>query len=178
VSANERDWERLNAKFGLDKVATELPMCLIVASYNNNIHFRIEQNLNSIFSLNYSNYRVVVVDDRSTDNSNAIYQKYFAFHRIDKERYVYIENSKRATTLPNLYLASMNHCAVDSVTIHIDGDDELIGRNMLKVFNWGYQTKKAGVMYTNFIQRGYGDKLEYGFTKEYTAEEKKKNSYR
>jgi glycosyltransferase involved in cell wall biosynthesis len=157
VSANEKDWERLNAKFGLDKVATELPMCIVVPSYNNNVRFRIEQNLNSIFSQNYSDYRVVVIDDLSPDDSSAVYQKYFAFHRIDKERYVYIENRRRVTALHNIYLASTNHCPTDSVAMIVDGDDELIGRNILKVFNWGYQTKKAGVMYTNFIWYNKGD---------------------
>lgn len=151
VEANVREWERLNAKFGLDKVTTELPMCVMVPSYNNNANFRIEQNLNSIFSQNYSNYRVVVIDDLSNDGSDDVYRNYFAFHRINKERYVYIENGKRSTALPNHYLAAMNHCPFDSIVVNIDGDDELIGRNVLQVFNWGYQTLKAGVLYSNFI---------------------------
>jgi glycosyltransferase involved in cell wall biosynthesis len=58
--------------------------------YNNNANFRIEYNLNSIFSQNYTNYKVVIINDKSNDGSDEIYRKYFAFHRIDKERYTYI----------------------------------------------------------------------------------------
>jgi len=36
--------------------------------------------------------------------------------------------------------------------IHVDGDDELIGRNVFKVFNWAYQTQKAGVVYSNYYR--------------------------
>jgi hypothetical protein len=53
----------------------------------------------------------------------------------------------------------MNHCPFDSVVVNIDADDEFIGRNVLQLYNWGYQTKKAGVLYTNFI--GYCQETSY-----------------
>jgi hypothetical protein len=84
VQANEREWERLNTKFGMDKLTTELPMCIMVPGYNNNANFRIEYNLNSIFSQNYTNYRLVLINDMSNDGSNEVYRNYFAFHKIDK----------------------------------------------------------------------------------------------
>ncbi len=65
-------------------------MCIMAPGYNNNANFRIEYNLNSIFSQNYTNYKVVIMNDKSNDGSDEIYRKYFAFHRIDKERYTYI----------------------------------------------------------------------------------------
>jgi hypothetical protein len=51
----------------------------------------------------------------------------------------------------NIYLAVMHHCSMDSIAVTVDADDELIGRNALQVFNWGYQTLKSGVLYSNFI---------------------------
>jgi len=59
-------------------------MCVMVPGFNNNANFRIEYNLNSIFSQNYTDYKVVVINDKSTDGGDQIYRKYFAFHRIDK----------------------------------------------------------------------------------------------
>lgn len=44
-------------------------MCIMVPGYNNNDKFRIEYNLNSIFAQNYTNYKVVIVNDASTDKS-------------------------------------------------------------------------------------------------------------
>ena len=124
-------------------------MCLIVPGFNNNANFRIEDNLNSIFFQNYTNYRVVLIDDASTDGSGEVYRNYFRFHAIDKQRYTYIENARRVTALENIYFASINHCGKDSVVVTLDADDEFIGRNVLQVFNWAYQTKKAGVVYSN-----------------------------
>ena len=39
--------------------------------------FRIEYNLNSIFTQNYTNYFAVITDDSSGDGSDEIYRKYF-----------------------------------------------------------------------------------------------------
>lgn len=177
-TANEKEWDRLNAKFGLDKVTSELPMCIMVPGYNNNANFRIEYNLNSIFTQNYTNYRVVVIDDKSNDGSGAVYRSFFAFHRIDKKRYTYIENSKRVTALQNIYMGSLNHCAEDAIVVTIDADDEFIGRNVLNVFNWGYQTKKSGVLYTNFMWYQHRATLMYGFTSDYSQHVKSNNLFR
>lgn len=38
-------------------------------TYNNAKNFRYEYNLNSILKLNYNNYKVVIVDDASTDGT-------------------------------------------------------------------------------------------------------------
>jgi len=66
-------------------------MCVVVPSFNNNANFRIEYNLNSIFTQNYSNFKVVVVNDASNDN--------FDFYAIDPEHYVYIENIFKKNSL-------------------------------------------------------------------------------
>ena len=125
-------------------------MCIVVPSFNNNARFRIESNLNSLFTQNYTNYKVVVINDASMDGSDEIYRNFFRFHAIDKQRYTYIENVWRTFAIQNSYFASINHCSKDSIVAIVSGDDELIGRNVLQVFNWAYQTKKAGVIYSNY----------------------------
>jgi hypothetical protein len=152
------EWQRIEQKFGLSKITDELPMCLIVPGYNNNANFRIESNLNSIFTQNYSNYKVVIINDASTDGSGDTYRRYFEFYGIDPAHYTYIENTVRVTAVENIYIASTKHCGKDDIVVTIDADDELIGRNALKVFNWGYQTKKLGVLYSNF----YRQNVEWG----------------
>jgi glycosyltransferase involved in cell wall biosynthesis len=52
-------------------------MCIVTPGYNNNANFRIEFNLNSIFTINYTNYHLVLINDASTDGSGEIYKKYF-----------------------------------------------------------------------------------------------------
>lgn len=99
VEENRRDWLRLEAKFGLSAAREELPMCLVVPGFNNNANFRIEGNLNSVFTQNYSNYKVVLINDASTDRSERLYRRFLAFHAVPKDKYTYIENSRRLTAL-------------------------------------------------------------------------------
>lgn len=65
---------------------------MLVPGYNNNVNFRLENNLNSIFSQNYTNYLIVIFDDASTDKSDEIFANYFKFYDINPHRYVYIRN--------------------------------------------------------------------------------------
>jgi hypothetical protein len=160
----DAEWQRIEQKFGLSKITDELPMCLIVPGYNNNNNFRIESNLNSIFTQNYSNYKVVIINDASTDGSGDTYRRYFEFYGIDPAHYTYIENKVRLTATENEYIASTMHCGKDEIVVNIDADDELIGRNALKVFNWGYQTKKLGVLYSNFYFYRQKFDVHEGFT--------------
>ena len=78
-------------------------MCIMVPGYNNNARFRIEYNLNSIFSQNYTNYRLILINDASTDGSGDVYREYMKFYNIPRDKYVYVENKKRVTALRNIY---------------------------------------------------------------------------
>ena len=60
----------------------------------------------------------------------------------------------------------------------VDADDELIGRNVLKVFNWARQTKSPGVTYSNYLTYKKTRYLNPGFSTFYTNEERIKNKYR
>lgn len=51
---------------------------------------RIEYNLNSIFTQNYTNYMAVIINDASNDGSDIVYRKYLDFYGVPKERYLYI----------------------------------------------------------------------------------------
>ena len=139
-------------------------MCVIVPSFSNNAAFRIERNLNSIFMQNYTNYKVVIIDDSSPDSSIEMYQKYLEFYRIDKKYVTLLTNDRRATALPNIYFATINHCSSSSIVLTVDGDDELINRNTFQLFNWGYQTMKLGVLYTNHIEYIQTERIIKGYT--------------
>jgi glycosyltransferase involved in cell wall biosynthesis len=153
-------------------------MCIIVPSYNNNANFRIEYNLNSIFQQNYSNYFVVIVNDASTDASDLLYRNYLDFWNFTPSSYVYISNPTRKMALENVYTANHEYCSADAIALTIDGDDELIGRNVLKIFNAAYQKLRAGVVYSNFYWYRQPVSIAQGFTKSYQEKEKKENAYR
>ena len=154
-------------------------MCLIVPSYNNNAKFRIEHNLHSIFMQNQSNYKVVIIDDASTDGSIQIYKKYLDFYKIDKKYYTLISNTKKVAALSNHFFGALLQCEKNSIVLNLDADDEFIGRNVLKLFNQAYQTKKSGVVYSNFITYYQPQGImDLGFTIPYKETEKKQNKFR
>ena len=98
-------------------------MCVIAPGFNNNARFRVENNLNSIFRQNYTNYFVVLINDASNDGSDELFRKYLHHHEIDPSKYVYIENKHRKTGLENLVHAIYNYCSDDSVVVTVDADD-------------------------------------------------------
>ena len=70
--------------------------------------------------------------------------------------------------MPNHFFGTIYHCKKESIVLHVDGDDELIGTNVFKVFNWAYQKQKAGVVYSNFYNYNQPKHLITGFTSAYT----------
>jgi glycosyltransferase involved in cell wall biosynthesis len=49
-------------------------MCVFVGSYNNEKNYRYEYNLISILNQNYTNYRVIIYDDGSFDQTGKLIQ--------------------------------------------------------------------------------------------------------
>ena len=54
----------------------------------------------------------------------------------------------------------------------VDGDDELIGRNVLNVFNANYQKLKAGFLYTNYYTYVVGNSINWGNSRHHTLQER------
>ena len=62
--------------------------------------------------------------------------------------------------------------------MHVDGDDELIGRNVLKIFNAAYQQHKAGAIYSDFYFFDINLIAAEGLTTEYSQSTIDGNSFR
>lgn len=160
-------YSKLNEGLDFDAYPKELPICVLTPSYLNNARFRIEYNLNSIFTQNYSNYFAVITNDASPDGSDEVYRKYFEFYRIPADKYVYVNNTERKGAMANDYAANHQYCSEDAISLHLDGDDELIGKNVFKVFNVEYQKRKAGALYSNFIVYSQPTFVTPGYDSEY-----------
>lgn len=53
--------------------------------------------------------------------------------------------------MPNIYRAAKEECKPHEIFIIVDGDDELIGRQVLKHFNMLFQANDIWLAYSNFI---------------------------
>lgn len=129
-------------------------------------------------NLQYKNFKIVIVDDASTDHTYELIKQWIAQNDVSVD-IVVIKNEKRMTAGPNIHKAITNHCGADSIVVLVDGDDEVLGRYPLKVFNHVYHKSKADVVYSNHLQfYTHTGNVYRGWSMSYTDQQKKDNRYR
>lgn len=125
------------------------PFVLIIPSYNNEKYCL--KNLLSVFEQDYQNYRVIYIDDASTDSTfKRVEQVIKVFGMEGRVTLVRNETNQKATL--NTYRA-VHMCQDDEVVVVLDGDDWLAHSNVLNYLNIVYED--PGVWLT------YGSHLDY-----------------
>jgi len=104
----------------------------------------LENCVNSIMSQKYDNFKVVFVDDCSTDNSWDLLPH-------NDNRAICVKNEIKKTTLENTHNAIMNYCDPDSIIVIVDGDDWLLNKNVLSFINDFYSQNNCLMMYGQSI---------------------------
>lgn len=96
-----------------------------------------ERSLRSIFSQEYEHYRVVFIDDASTDGT---FEKVkdFAFAMQQNHRVILLRNEQKLGPVGSLYRA-MDHCLDREIAIALDAKDWLAQPLALKHLNEIYQ---------------------------------------
>lgn len=115
-------------------LATEIPMVVIIPSYNNEQW--CERNLLSVLSQCYENYRVIYINDCSTDRTGELVATYVNNHP-QGWRVTILNNSKRCGALSNLFHA-IHSCLDAEVIVTVDGDDWLAFDGVLSLLNSVY----------------------------------------
>ena len=114
---------------------------LLMANHNNGRY--IQQCLDSIIGQTSPMWKLIIVDDHSTDNSREIYKKYEEFNRIkilfNHQNLGYIKTLKKLIDLAD----------TDIVGI-IDPDDKLEKNCVEMVLDYYYREPDTGFLYTNF----------------------------
>ena len=144
------DEERtLIASFPLDtlKCENEKPLVIIVPSYNNAQWYK--QNLNSLFMQNYQNYRIIYIDDCSTDSTHDLVKNYISECEQDNRISVIHNAQRKGCPLANIYHALML-CGPDEIAIIVDGDDWLAHENVFAYINHVYQDPQVWLTYGQF----------------------------
>lgn len=120
---------------------------VIIPSYNNSPW--CERNLNSVFDQKYENYRVIYIDDCSTDDT---YQKTAAIikKRSQDERVTLVHNEKNLGAMYNLYRAIMG-CRDDEIAVILDGDDWFGHEQVLNRLNEAYADRKVWMTYGSYL---------------------------
>lgn len=78
-------------------------------TYNNAKNFRYEYNLQSILKLNYTNYKVIIIDDASTDGTADLIEG--LINSLNpKVPISVLRNDLQMTAVPNINKAVREHC--------------------------------------------------------------------
>ncbi len=126
---------------------------VVVPSYNNEQWCK--KNLDSIFSQEYDNYRVIYIDDCSTDANAQLVKRYIVDHNLS-ERVMFICNKQRRGALFNTWQAALQ-CDDHEVVMILDGDDWFACKDAMQIVDQEYQ-KGALITFGQFKRYPTGQK--------------------
>lgn len=124
----------------------ESEIVIVICSYNNAQWYK--WNLDSVFAQKYTNYKVIYVDDCSTDGTYELVKEYLKEHDTGN-RVTLVHNKERQRALANLY-NSIHTCKDNAIVVILDGDDRLAYDYVLAHINTVYKDKNIWLTYGQF----------------------------
>lgn len=126
---------------------SEKPIVILICAYNGQTW--VNQNLDSVFDQEYANFRVIYVDDHSTDDTVKSVKEYIERKKI-AHRFTLICNKERRSKLENIYNA-INSCHNNEIILILDYDDWFAHTAVLKEINQLYSNNNIWLTYGQFI---------------------------
>lgn len=125
----------------------EKSFVVIIMSYNNKDWYK--RNLDSVFSQKYMNYRIIYVDDFSSDETGNLVEDYIK-EKKQENKVTLIKNSERVGAAANIYKVVNNYCKSDEIVVQLDGDDWFYGNDVLSYLNNVYKDSNTWLTYGQF----------------------------
>ncbi|HLJ31301.1 MAG TPA: glycosyltransferase family 2 protein [Candidatus Babeliales bacterium] len=144
--------------FYVKKNPIELPITVVICSYNNGQWS--EATLKSIFTQDYTNFRVIIVDDCSTDNNCEVIQKCIDEYNMN-DRVIFIRNTARHRKLFNLYKV-LYECDDDSIVFMLDGDDYVSHPRVFSFINDIYRDENIWFTYGQYRNVPASQAIQWG----------------
>lgn len=125
------------------KSIDEKEIVVVIPSYNNAAFYK--QNLDSVFSQFYEDFRVIYIDDNSSDDTYNLVKEYSEKNNL-WQRLEIIRNGKRRGALANLYDA-IHSISDHAIVVTLDGDDWFAHQQVLERVNYYYQDSSVWMSY-------------------------------
>lgn len=130
----------------------EKPFVVIIPSYNNIKWYK--SNLDSVLEQNYTNYRIIYVDDCSKDGTAEAVEEYLK-QKVQKTPIEFIKNRERVGAMANLY-GAIHSCKDNEIAVLVDGDDWLYHDDVLKHLNEIYSSGEIWFTHGNLMEYPMG----------------------
>ncbi len=153
----------------------EKPMVIVIASYNNANWY--EENLRLVLQQKCSNYRVIYIDDASSDATSNLVEEYVSsqgrsFQRIDFEEsgsivattekfaqevnekkvfFTLVSNQQRCGALANQYRAILS-CNDEEIVLLLDGDDWFASSHVLEKLQEVYASPRVWMTHGSLVE--------------------------
>lgn len=137
----------INNKPCHSKSSQERSFVIVSTSRNNRNYY--QQNLRSTLNQKHDNYRIIYVDDASTDDTQQLVTSYLQQHDT-KKRVTFVKNSKRVGSMENFYTTITHLCKDHEIVVIVDGDD-IITHNALEILNATYKNSDTWMTYGNYV---------------------------
>ncbi len=129
-------------------VTEHKPFVVIVPSYNNSLW--VEKNLRSIFEQKYDNYRIIYINDASTDSTllqvQDLVNSWEEGHRVE-----IVNNLTNRGAMENIYRA-VHRCDPDEIVLVLDGDDWFAHDLVLQKLNEVYANPDVWVTWGSYVE--------------------------
>lgn len=134
----------------------KVKFCIVIPSYNNVSY--TTQTLNSIFIQDYHNWRVIFMDDSSTDGMSELVEQIKNESKLPNDKFTVNRYKERMNQSSySVYYAAHNFCKDDEVLVQFEGDDILSTPSILKKLAAVYEDKNVWVTYGHFINIPTGE---------------------
>jgi FkbM family methyltransferase len=149
---------------------------IVVVSPFWNAEKYIEKNILSVASQDYNNYKHILIDDASADDSYFIARKTIDSLPGDiRDRFILIQNETNVGAISNQLSTVRNHTKTTDVVMLLDGDDWLINNNT--IFHYYNDLYSRGYEFTYGSMWSLADNIPL-IAQEYPRHVKEAKSYR
>src|SRR5688572_8927774 len=122
-------------------------IAVVIPSYNNCQWYK--QNLFSLCTQDYDNFRVIYVDDCSSDKTGELVEKFIADNNLGNQIHL-IRNPVRVGAMQNLYNV-VHLCDDNEIVIILHKDNWLAYDRVLKKINITYSDPNCWMTYGQYI---------------------------
>lgn len=90
-------------------------------------------------------------------------KNYLQGQKISNKTVINSLNHDHMGILKNINDASHRYCEPASISLNLVGGSQLLGRNVLRVFNALYQINPVALVYSNIFRYNHGNYIKVGF---------------
>ncbi len=139
---------RTSKALPLFAVTEHKPFVVIIPSFNNSLW--VEKNLRSVFEQKYDNYRIIYINDGSTDSTflqvQDLVDSWAEGYRVE-----IVNNVTNRGAMENIYRA-VHRCDPDEIVLVLDGDDWFAHDRVLEKLNEIYANPDVWVTWGSYVE--------------------------